>query len=197
MTDQTFHADDVKEIVERMARLGFAVTHHEAETAWGQRSEDYAAGWLGLSESDDALAEEIFRYIPEREKLAHPLDAVAIVERLAAEGLELTLQEAHAAWDAFSDDMLSDWISIPVDDATLRNTVETYLPIIRPKTASEALHDACKDILSTHTDIDFDLLDYGAKALSGFYISNPENWHSLSPKERAEMAAASVENFPA
>lgn len=54
-TDEFDYPEDVKQIVEALARHGYEVDPRHAEAAWSKMSTDeYCAGWLMLDHSDDA-----------------------------------------------------------------------------------------------------------------------------------------------
>jgi hypothetical protein len=52
-----FHAEDVASIVDAMAGAGYECSADEARELWELHSDMYAAGWLGLPDTDGEIVE--------------------------------------------------------------------------------------------------------------------------------------------
>ena len=57
------HMDDVQRIREVMLKRGFDIDLQSCAKFWEERSDMFAAGWLGLPDSDDDLFIELSRII--------------------------------------------------------------------------------------------------------------------------------------
>jgi hypothetical protein len=53
------------------------------------------------------------------EDLDYAHDAQQIVDRLAAMGYEISLVDAHRAWEDYSNGMCAGWMNLPEDDDQL------------------------------------------------------------------------------
>jgi hypothetical protein len=65
--EDTFRwSEDVGRIIGICYARGYIITQADAQAAWEQHSDDWAAGWLQLSEHDDAVFKTIMEYCEEQ-----------------------------------------------------------------------------------------------------------------------------------
>jgi len=59
------YEDDIKKIKNALKNAGYFATREQCITLWEMYSETYAAGWLGLPESDNLIVGSILRFFEE------------------------------------------------------------------------------------------------------------------------------------
>lgn len=118
---------------------GVTLDEEQAESVWDDYSDSMAAGWLALPDSDDDLWSTVSAHLVEMDSIAsdddgvdirYPADVLRIRQVALRNGLDLTDEEAQAAWDRFSDGMAAGWMSLPEDDEDLYTIVFHHHPAL-------------------------------------------------------------------
>lgn len=121
--DALDHRGDAETIAECLRAAGYEISTRTAHMAWDAYSSSMATGWVSLPEAPEA--EELLRSIGscvtigDDRAIEMPDDTLEwsrrswgseLVERLAEAGYRISLTDAVAAWEDYSDTMAAGWM---------------------------------------------------------------------------------------
>lgn len=117
------HRADAETLAECLRAAGYEISTRTAHMAWDSYSNAMASGWVSLPDDPDAT--EILRIIGSHATIGddqriEPLDEALewgrrswgsdLVDRLAEAGYRISLADAVAAWEDYSDSMAAGWM---------------------------------------------------------------------------------------